>query len=151
MNAPSEQPPSTLGQHLLAAAQQDHSWVVRVAEEERTLSTEQVVAAYNEHAIDGETFVWTEGMQDWQPLEDVDTLVDALHEAAARRSASGSATDEATVLAPSYPPQVATIASQQAVRHHASGGNISRRRMFFFPAEKPEKPLHLEKSGPSPL
>lgn len=68
------------------------SWVVRFGDDsERTLTTDEVVDAYNQGRIDPETYVWTEGMPNWQPLQAVDDLVDALHEQAARDSGAHQA------------------------------------------------------------
>jgi predicted Zn finger-like uncharacterized protein len=51
--------------------------------DQRTMTLAQIIDAYNEGTIDAETFVWAEGMDDWQALKDVDAIVDALHDAAA--------------------------------------------------------------------
>lgn len=77
-----------LGERLLAAAQEEQSWVVRMeGDTERKLTTVEIVDAYNERLIDPETYVWTNGMQAWQKLEAVDAIVDALHAEAARYDA----------------------------------------------------------------
>jgi predicted Zn finger-like uncharacterized protein len=59
------------------------SYTVAVAEgDQRTMTLAEIVEAYNAGTIDAETFVWAEGMDDWQALRDVDMVVDALHAAA---------------------------------------------------------------------
>lgn len=46
-------------------------WTVNVAEgDQRTMTDEQVVAAFRAGTIDGETFLWKEGMPDWVPLRE---------------------------------------------------------------------------------
>jgi predicted Zn finger-like uncharacterized protein len=50
--------------------------------DQRSMTLPDIVAAYNEGVIDAETFVWSEGMDDWAALKDVDAIVDALHAAA---------------------------------------------------------------------
>ncbi len=81
------QPSIGLGKRLLAAAQQDTSWVVRTnGGTERTLTTVEIVDAYNERLLDPETYVWTDGMVKWQQLQAVDAIVEALHADAARDS-----------------------------------------------------------------
>ncbi len=75
-----KQSSSELGQRLLAAAQQECHWLVQVSDDvQHTLTTEQVVDAYNDCVVDPETYVWTQGMDSWQQLQLVDALVDALH------------------------------------------------------------------------
>ncbi len=58
--------------------------------DQRAMTMDEIVAAYNEGVIDAETFVWAEGMDDWQPLREVDPIVDALHDAAARADAEAA-------------------------------------------------------------
>src|SRR5688572_5844898 len=66
------------------------SFTVSVSDtDQRTMAMSEVVAAYNEGLIDAETFVWSEGMDDWQPLKDVDAIVDALHDAASSGGEGG--------------------------------------------------------------
>ncbi len=46
-------------------------WTVNVAEgDQRTMTDEQVVAAFRAGTIDGETFLWRDGMPDWVPLRE---------------------------------------------------------------------------------
>ena len=59
------------------------SFTVSVSDtDQRTMTMGQIVASYNEGTIDADTFVWSEGMDDWRALKDVDAIVDALHDAA---------------------------------------------------------------------
>jgi len=67
------------------------SYQVNVAEgDQRTMTLPEVVQAYNTSVITADTYVWAEGMADWQPLGQVQTIVDALNAAA-----QGGAPDEA--------------------------------------------------------
>jgi predicted Zn finger-like uncharacterized protein len=73
----------------------DAGYTVAVSDgDQRTMTIEEIVAAYNEGVIDAETFVWAEGMDDWLALRDVDAIVDALHEAAGQPEAEGAASEE---------------------------------------------------------
>ncbi len=50
-------------------------WTVNVAEgDQRTMTDEQVVAAFRAGSIDGETFLWKDGMPDWVPLREAGEL-----------------------------------------------------------------------------
>ncbi len=74
-----------------AVAGGDMTFTVSVSDtDQRNMTMAEVVAAYNEGLIDAETYVWSEGMDDWQPLKDVDMIVDALHDAAEAEPAPGS-------------------------------------------------------------
>src|SRR4051794_7456933 len=45
------------------------SYLVNVTEgDQRTMTVQEVVAAYNSSVINGETYIWTDGMGDWLPL-----------------------------------------------------------------------------------
>lgn len=55
--------------------------------DQRNMSVPQIVAAYNEGVITAETYIWREGMSDWQTLAEVPEIAAALHAAAAEASA----------------------------------------------------------------
>lgn len=66
-----------------AVAASSATYTVSITDtDQRSMTLPQLIEAYNEGVIDAETYVWAEGMDDWQPLKDVDAIVDALHEAA---------------------------------------------------------------------
>src|SRR5262245_24173435 len=49
------------------------SYLVNVAEgDQRSMSMAEVVAAYNGSVITADTYVWADGMGDWQPLGQVE-------------------------------------------------------------------------------
>src|SRR6202034_2086496 len=59
--------------------------------EPRTMSLADLVVAYNAGAIAQDTFIWTDGMDDWKPLTDVEAVVAALHADAGAEAAPPSA------------------------------------------------------------
>jgi predicted Zn finger-like uncharacterized protein len=72
-----------------AAASEGGPWHVNVADDDqRTMTLSEIVDAYNASTITQETFIWTEGMEDWKPLKDVEAVVAALHDNAAPAPAS---------------------------------------------------------------
>jgi predicted Zn finger-like uncharacterized protein len=59
----------------------DGSYLVNVADgDQRTMSAADLVAAYQSGVVNAETYVWADGMADWQPIAQVDALVAALNE-----------------------------------------------------------------------
>jgi predicted Zn finger-like uncharacterized protein len=59
--------------------------------DQRTMPLAQLVEAYNAGQVTAETFVWADGMADWQPLGEVAEIVDALHAAASAPGAADAA------------------------------------------------------------
>jgi predicted Zn finger-like uncharacterized protein len=55
--------------------------------DQRNMTIHQIVGAYNEGLITAETYIWKEGMADWQTLAEVREVAAALH-AAARPAAA---------------------------------------------------------------
>ena len=51
--------------------------------DQRSMTIEEIVAAYGQGIVGGDTFLWGDGMTDWTPLANVEPVVLALHEAAA--------------------------------------------------------------------
>jgi predicted Zn finger-like uncharacterized protein len=63
-----------------------NEYAVDIADnDQRNMSLDRIVAAYNSGLITAETYIWREGMPDWQMLADVSEVYSALH-AAARAS-----------------------------------------------------------------
>src|SRR5580658_10339735 len=82
---------TTSGSSAVAAPQpsaaEAPSWHVNVSDnDQRTMTLSELVDAYNASTITQETFIWTEGMEDWKPLKDVEAVVGALHDNAAPAS-----------------------------------------------------------------
>ncbi len=50
--------------------------------DQRNMTVAQIVTAYNEGLINGDTYIWREGMADWQTLAEVPDIATALHAAA---------------------------------------------------------------------
>ncbi len=67
--------------------------------DQRQLTVEAIVAAYNEGTVTAETYLWAEGFSDWKPLGEVAEVVAALH-AAAGAPAAAPAAAAAPVAAP---------------------------------------------------
>lgn len=60
-----------------------HEYTVDVGEnDQRSMSVDQIVEAYNNGAVNADTYVWKDGMDDWLPLADVPEINEALHAAA---------------------------------------------------------------------
>jgi predicted Zn finger-like uncharacterized protein len=68
--------------------------------DQRNMTVHQIVGAYNEGLITADTYIWKEGMPDWQTLAEVKPVAEALHAAArpvataaVRRADHGAAAD----------------------------------------------------------
>lgn len=62
-----------------SSAPPEEPWTVAVTEnDQREMTTQQVVAAYVSGVIDEETFVWRDGMEDWLTPFEVPEIADAL-------------------------------------------------------------------------
>ena len=63
-----------------AAAGDGPTYLVNVAEgDQRSMSLQELVQACNSSTITRETYVWADGMADWQPITQVQSIVDALN------------------------------------------------------------------------
>src|SRR5580698_10150398 len=59
-------------------AGQDEGWTVNVGDgDQRTMTDGEIVAAYQAGVIGVETFCWKDGMSDWLPLREIETLFEA--------------------------------------------------------------------------
>lgn len=86
------------------------SFLVNVAEgDQRTMSLVEVVEAYNGSVITADTYVWSDGMGDWQPLGQVESIVSALNSgaAAAAPEPAAYAPPEPAAYAPAPAPYAA--------------------------------------------
>jgi predicted Zn finger-like uncharacterized protein len=60
------------------SAGQDGTWTVNVADgDQRNMTDSDIVSAYHNGLIGTETYCWKDGMSDWLPLRDIDSLYDA--------------------------------------------------------------------------
>lgn len=66
--------------------------------DQRQMTTKDLVDAYNTGAVTAETYVWTDGFADWTPLGQVEALVAALHAAATAGGVVSSPVDEASAI-----------------------------------------------------
>jgi predicted Zn finger-like uncharacterized protein len=81
---PGAPPPAAEHKTAAPTTRDTTEWHVSVAEnDQRTWSVTELVTAYNAGVIAHDTFVWTEGMDDWRPLGEIDALVSLLRAAAA--------------------------------------------------------------------
>jgi hypothetical protein len=75
--------------------------------DQRSMSLAEVVEAYNAGTITQETFIWTDGMEDWKPLAEVDSVVSALHSSAGAGQTGAASPAPAPSLAFEPPPAAA--------------------------------------------
>jgi predicted Zn finger-like uncharacterized protein len=112
------------------------SFLVNVAEgDQRTMSLLEVVEAYNASVITADTYVWADGMGDWQPLGQVESIVSALNSgvAAAAPEPAAYAAPEPTPYAAA--PFAAAAVSQPAaepVHRPAARRDVGRRGPDLF-------------------
>lgn len=79
-------------------------WSVNVSDnDERSLSTHEVVAGYLSGEFAGEVYVWRDGMDDWTSIPDAPELAEAI-EAAKKQSTAGNAPDSKTAAKPKVLP-----------------------------------------------
>jgi len=92
-----------------AAFDGGEQWHVNVNDnDQRSMSMADLVEAYNSGVVTQETFIWTDGMDDWKPLSEVDAVVAALHAHAEQAAASSSAgRGYAASVVPAYEPEPA--------------------------------------------
>ncbi|MGH7439262.1 MAG: zinc-ribbon domain-containing protein, partial [Polyangiaceae bacterium] len=73
----------------------DGQWHVNVSEtDQRSMTLAELVDAYNSSVVTQETYIWTDGMDDWKPLGEVDAVVSALHAAAGGGAAAPPETEQ---------------------------------------------------------
>ena len=116
--------------------------------DQRTMQLSEIVAAYNSGQVTAETFVWAEGMGDWQPLGEVPQIVDALHSAASRPSGAGSRQS----ARPSSPPWDAPRQSDASVARAAArtGGRGAPGGDLFGSFESAGSEEDVTTSAPEP-
>lgn len=65
-----------------AAAPTALTYTVNVADgDQRTMTLQEIVEAYNAAVVNADTYVWADGMGDWQPLGQVEAISSALQAA----------------------------------------------------------------------
>src|SRR5258708_618136 len=84
------------------------AWMVSVAEgDQRTMTLQEVIDAYNSGLITGDTYLWKDGMGDWLPLSEVVEIVEALNAASGEASAPATAQEDYSAPAQGYNPPAA--------------------------------------------
>jgi predicted Zn finger-like uncharacterized protein len=79
------------------------TYLVNVADgDQRSMTLPELVSAYQTSTVTAETYVWSDGMNDWTPLGQVDAIVTALHGGAAAPTAVSSASIAAVVPEPEH-------------------------------------------------
>lgn len=97
-------------------------WSVNLSEtDSRTMSTEEIVAAYSSGVINSEAFIWKDGMADWVPLLESE-LAPLLANAPAQAAAAGGGRGGSPVFAsPNQGVQAARPAATQPNTHDLFG------------------------------
>ncbi len=103
------------------------SFLVNVTDgDQRSMSLAEVVAAYQTSVVTADTYVWSDGMADWTPLGQVESIVSALN---------GSAP-----AAPSAPPAAAaSIVAAEPEHRAAARRDPARRAQDLFSARPAEE------------
>jgi predicted Zn finger-like uncharacterized protein len=122
-------------------------WTVNVADDDqRTLSTQQIVAEFSRGTINDETYCWRDGMGDWLPLKEIEELAQAcglmgggFAAPPARGSVRPAATAAAAPSASSYAgaaiPQSQRGAAVAAATARRAGGRAPAADLFGAAAE----------------
>ncbi|MEB2310525.1 MAG: zinc-ribbon domain-containing protein [Sorangiineae bacterium] len=98
------------------------AWSVNLSDtEQRTMTTEELVAAHRDGALGQDAFVWKDGMADWLPLLEVPELAAALG-AARAPAAAAFAPPPAPAFAPPPAPAFAPPTSAARVSGGRAGG-----------------------------
>lgn len=129
------------------------SYLVNVADsDQRSMTLPEIVAAYQSGTVTADTYVWADGMGDWQPLGQVEAIVGALnappaaasappaaaepeHRAAARREAARPAADLFGARAdevPAYANGSAAVAARPAPAPAPSAPRAAEENSMLF-------------------
>ncbi|AKT41384.1 zinc-ribbon domain-containing protein [Chondromyces crocatus] len=102
------------------------TYLVNVAEgDQRTLSLPELVSLYQSGAVTADTYVWADGMADWQPLGQVESIVSALSGGTSADVAPAYSTASEPVAAPSAAAAPAYGATSGYGAGPSSGGGVS--------------------------
>jgi predicted Zn finger-like uncharacterized protein len=96
----------------------DVQWHVNLGGESdpRTMTLRELIDGYNTGTITQETFIWTDGMDDWKPLSEVDAVVAALHADAASADAAPASVAMPEPAAPEPAFQASAPAASESVQ-----------------------------------
>jgi predicted Zn finger-like uncharacterized protein len=93
--------------------------------DQRNMTIHQIVGAYNEGLISADTYIWKEGMADWQTLAEVKAVADALHAAAARPAPAAAVRRNDHGAAPDLFGRIATAGSEDDITTSAPQPSFS--------------------------
>jgi predicted Zn finger-like uncharacterized protein len=127
------------------------TYLVNVTEgDQRSMTLDELVTAYHSGVVNGETYVWSDGMSDWSALQDVAAIVSALHGA----GGGGGGGDEAAAAdpTPAPAPMAAAAAGGAGLAMAAEAPRAARREASRADLFSPEpKPLANDRATGSPL
>ncbi|XYI01808.1 zinc-ribbon domain-containing protein [Sorangium sp. So ce1128] len=122
------------------------TYLVNVADgDQRSMSLAEIVASYQAGVINAETYIWADGMADWQPLGQVDTIVAALHAGSA--PVSMAAQEPAPVQSQSVPSTGAAV-GQTAPGIEAVAASAPRAAAVRRDPARPTQDLFGGSAGP---
>lgn len=116
-----------------AASTDGTSYLVNVADgDQRTMTIPELVAAYQSQVVTADTYVWADGMGDWQPLGQVEPIVSALSAGAPAAAPAYAGTPTPMAVAPmaAAPPAASSAeaaASAASLAASASARPAARR------------------------
>lgn len=103
-----------------AASTDGTSYLVNVAEgDQRTMTIPELVAAYQSQIVTADTYIWADGMGDWQPLGQVEAVVSALS------AGMPAAPPVAAVSSPYAAPMAAAPAAASSAETAASAASLA--------------------------
>jgi predicted Zn finger-like uncharacterized protein len=154
-SVPAPAPSATMNDPARTAAPEGGpvEWHVSVTDnDQRTMSMAELVDAYNTGVVVQDTFVWTEGMQDWKPLGEVDAVVAALHAFAEQPAAATAGGYDYGVSAPAAAsPAYQAAGPTQAYEPAALyGGNFAAQAAAApapAPAQEPKRAAVVRREG----
>ena len=93
--------------------------------DQRNMTIHQIVGAYNEGLITADTYIWKEGMPDWQTLAEVKPVADAIQAAAARPVAPAAVRRPEQGSGPDLFGRIATAGGEDDIATSAPEPSIS--------------------------
>ena len=117
-----------------ATAEESAQWHINVAEgEPRTMPLSELVEACNSGAIALDTYIWTDGMDDWKPVTEVEAVMAALAGGGQGHAAP------AEFPAPAEPAFQSSIAEEPRAAAFEPAAPLAA-AAFQVPADRPSEP-----------